>query len=719
MYAKLMHGGKPHSAAIRPYLLHRITAPTIIAVACFSSLVFLPRAPIFAKDRPPNFIIFFTDDQGYNDVGCFGSPLIKTPRFDRMAEEGMRFTSFYAQVVCGPSRAAIMTGCYPIRIAEPGNKKTPHTIVHTDEITIAEVLKTRGYATACIGKWHIAGKGAGQGRGPFPPELMPNGQGFDHFFGTALHNGFTREVNDKYITELMLNGRVIESPTNMDLLTQRYTQEAVKFIRQHKDRPFFIYLAHNMPHVPLGASEKFRGRSKRGLYGDVVEELDWSAGEVIDTLEELGLDGDTLIVFTSDNGPWIEEHLGDYGGSADPLRGWKMSTWDGGCREPCIMRWPGKIPPGASCDEIATTMDLLPTFAKLAAAELPKDRVLDGRDIRPLMFGQPGATTPHTAFYYYAFTHLQAVRSGNWKLVRPRPARPPWTSWYGRMIDAVPQPELYDLQADIGEKHDVAAEHPEVVAELMKLIEQGRTELGDYDRVGQGARFFDEAPRRPNVDRWQNKQGRAGGAAMKKVAYDGAQPVGNLRFDFETGDLQGWRVVDGRFDLIVSDRTSFPNWPHLPFNKQGKYHLTTADRRDRLNGDDTMTGVIRSPTFVLEGPAMTFLVGGGAGQGTHVALCDTDGKELLTACGNAGPILKRVRWNVKPFVGQRLFLQIVDKATGGWGHVTFDDFSAEGKIELPVDSADSVTPDGVFLDCVGLGQEEMVYSKHGVIAVVS
>ena len=469
------------------------------------------------EDRPPNFIIFFTDDQGYNDLGCFGSPSIETPRLDRMAAEGMRFTSFYAQVVCGPSRAAIMTGCYPIRCAEPGNKKNAHTIVHTDEITIAEVLQTRGYATACIGKWHIAGNGGGKGRGPFPPELMPNRQGFDYFFGTAMHNGFTREVNDRYITELTVNDKVVESPTDMDLLTQRYTGEAVKFIRQNKDRPFFIYLAHNMPHVPLGASKEFRGRSKRGLYGDVIEELDWSAGQIVDTLSELGLDEQTLIVFTSDNGPWIEEHLaGDGGidthyGSADPLRGRKMNTWEGGCREPTIMRWPGKIPPGKVCGEIATTMDLLPTFARLAGAKVPDDRVLDGRDVGSLIFARPGAKSPHEAFYYYAFTHLQAVRSGRWKLVLPRPARPKWTSWYGRMIDAVPKTELYDLDVDVAEKHDVAGQHPEVVAELMKLVEKARDDLGDYDRVGEGARFFDEGPRRPGARRWQAAQPIDGG----------------------------------------------------------------------------------------------------------------------------------------------------------------------------------------------------------------
>ena len=443
------------------------------------------------SDKKPNFIIFFTDDQGYNDVGCFGSPFIRTPHFDTMAAEGMKFTSFYAQPVCGPSRAALMTGCYPIRVAEPGNKKNQHTVLHPEEITIAEMLKRAGYATALIGKWHLAG-----GRkDKYEPGLMPNAQGFDYFFGTPLHNGFTRTVDhNSFKTQLMQNSRILTdalTQDDMDSLTGTYTNEAARFIRDNNDRPFFLYLAHNMPHVPLGASEGFRGRSRRGLYGDVIEELDWSAGQILKTLKDLGLDDNTLIVFTSDNGPWIEEHLGDYGGSASPLRGWKMSAWEGGLRVPCVMRWPGRIPANTVCHEMVTTMDLLPTFAKLARAKLPGDRILDGRNILSLMMREPGAESPYEAFYFYNYLRLNAVRSGQWKLVLPRSANPPGTGWSGRMIDAVEQVQLYNLETDIEERYDLAGQHPEIVGRLMKLIERAREDLGDYDKVGKGARFFD------------------------------------------------------------------------------------------------------------------------------------------------------------------------------------------------------------------------------------
>ena len=329
----------------------------ILTSILFTCVVYAERF----SDRP-NFVIILTDDQGYSDLGVYGSPDLQTPNIDKMAEEGIRFTDFYAQPSCGPSRAALLTGSYPIRVAEPNNEKNPNTTLHSKEVTIAEVLGGAGYQTALIGKWHMAGDGeepwdfvlpplppgkAG-GRGPFNKALMPNAQGFDYFFGTPMHNGFTKEVDhERFIVELMRNGEVVESPVDVNLLTQTYTDKAIKFLQRQQDKPFFLLLSHNMPHVPLGASEGFREKSSRGLYGDAIAELDWSVGRVLAELKRLKLESNTLVVFTSDNGPEVRAELGDDVGKATPLRGGKYSNWEGGVRVPAIMRWPGKSLPAS------------------------------------------------------------------------------------------------------------------------------------------------------------------------------------------------------------------------------------------------------------------------------------------------------------------------------------------------------------------------------------
>jgi arylsulfatase A len=463
-------------------------------------LVFPPAT--HAAAGKPNFIIVFVDDLGYNDLSSYGASHIETPNIDRLAAEGIRFTDFYAQNVCGPSRAALLTGSYPVRVAEPGNRKNQHTVLHPREVTIAEVLKQQGYATGCIGKWHVAGNGGGEhgpGTGPYRAELMPNAQGFDYFFGTPAHNGTTREL-DRWQTELIRNEQVLEHNTSMDTITKRETEEALAFVRKHRDEPFFLYLAYNMVHVVLGATPEFRGSSRRGLYGDSVQEIDHGVGELLNTLDELGLDENTLVVFTSDNGPWVEGHLREHGGSAFPLRGFKMTTWEGGARVPGIMRWPGKIKAQQVSSEIVSTLDFYPTFAALAGAKIPVERQLDGIDVSPFLLGRRD-TSGRDTFFHYAWTYLQAVRRGGWKLVLPRPANPPWTSWYGRMTDAVETPELYHLAADNSELNNVAAQYPAKVAELTRLYEQTRDELGDYNLVGSGARFFDADPPPPGSTR--------------------------------------------------------------------------------------------------------------------------------------------------------------------------------------------------------------------------
>ena len=449
--------------------------------------------------RSPNFVVIFTDDQGYADVGCFGSPDILTPRLDGMAAEGMKFTDFYAQPVCGPSRAALMTGCYPMRVAERGNTKQVHPILHSDEITIAEILRKQGYATACFGKWDLA-KHAQQG---FFMDLFPTRQGFDYFFGAPTSN-------DR-IANLYRNEELIEPKTNMAMLTKRYTEEAIGFMKKNKERPFFVYIPHTMPHTRLDASKQFKGKSKRGLYGDVIEEIDFNVGRILDAVEQLDLVDNTYVIFTSDNGPWLIKNKNhadghfpkDHGGSAGPLRSGKVSTFEGGVRVPCIVWGPGRVPAGRICNTIASTLDVLPTLAALAGAKVPTDRVIDGDDIRHLFHGEFDKAETDKAFYYYLRVHLQAVRQGKWKLHLPRKKEPIGAAPFSRNTHIAPadrigfaKPFLVNLETDIGETTDVSEEHPEVVERLLDLAENMRDDLGDYDRVGKNMRFFDlDGPR--------------------------------------------------------------------------------------------------------------------------------------------------------------------------------------------------------------------------------
>ncbi len=457
-------------------------------------------AGMAAADSPPNFVVIFTDDQGYQDVGCFGSRDIRTPRLDAMAREGMKFTSFYAQPVCGPSRAALMTGCYPMRVAERGNVKQVHPILHEDEITVAEVLKTKGYATACFGKWDLA-KHAQAG---FFMDLFPTRQGFDYFYGTPTSN-------DR-VANLYRNETLIEPNSDMSTLTRRYTDEAIDFIRRNREQPFFVYIPHTMPHTRLDATPRFKGKSERGLYGDVIEEIDFNVGRLLDAIQKLGLADNTYVLFTSDNGPWLiknKDHADgrlprDHGGSAGPLRSGKVSTFEGGVRVPAILWGPGRVPAGAICKSIATTMDVLPTFAALAGAEAPRDRVIDGQDIRHLFHGKFEQADPDKAYCYYLRVHLQAVRQGKWKLHLPREKEPIGAAPFSRNVHIAPvdrvgfpEPFLVDLDSDLGETTNVAEGNPRVVQRLLRLAEAMREDLGDFDRVGKNMRFFDPLESRP------------------------------------------------------------------------------------------------------------------------------------------------------------------------------------------------------------------------------
>ena len=405
------------------------------------------------QDRPPNFIVIMADDLGYGDLGIYGSTLIKTPNLDRLALNGARLDSFYSSAnICTAARGGLLTGRYPIRLDLVGDVARPTNQVHlaAEEITIAEALKPLGYSSALFGKWHLGSH----------LQWSPTDSGFDEFFG-VLHS------NDMTPLELYRNEQVVEDPVDQTTLTERYTTEAVRFIEQNRDDPFFLYIPHSFPHVPLYVSPRFDGRSDAGLYGDVVETIDWSVGEILATLQENGIADNTLVIFTSDNGPWFEGSPGIY-------RDRKGTSWEGGQRVPFIASWPGTIPAGTVSAEPAMNIDLFPTLVELAGGQLPRDRDIDGKNILPLL--TDGAASPHDALYLFNNDRIVGVRSGPWKLVIETRYRAALNSfehsdYYG------PDGLLFDLEKDPGETYSFTREYPEVVEHLQELLIQGRREL--------------------------------------------------------------------------------------------------------------------------------------------------------------------------------------------------------------------------------------------------
>ena len=415
-------------------------------------------AAVAEPTRPPNVIVLFVDDMGYADIGPFGNKTLRTPHLDRFAAEGMRFTSFYATPVCSMSRTSLLTGCYSARVSMPGVLFPPNRIgLHPDEVTLAEVAKSRGYATMMIGKWHVG----------HLPEFLPTRQGFDHYFGLPYSNDMHKGRPGFPPLPLYRDEQVIETEPDQSQLTKRYTEEAVKFLRARRDQPFFLYLPYTMIHAPVAASANFKGKSAEGLLGDSVEEIDWSVGQIMATLKELGLDERTLVIFTSDNGPDRRP--------APPFSGNKATNLEGGVREPCLMRWPGRIPAGTTCDRIAGNIDVLPTLAKVIGAEAPKDRVIDGRDLSPLLADPSAPPVRDTHLYVTAAQKLEAIRQGKWKLFLLEPAKRKGET--SRQTGA-----LYDLSTDLAELTDVSAKHPEVVATLRQEATTRWTELEAHKR---------------------------------------------------------------------------------------------------------------------------------------------------------------------------------------------------------------------------------------------
>ena len=439
----------------------------------FVTLITLCLHSGFAQTSPqtPNFIVIFTDDQGYGDLGCFGHPTIKTPNIDKMAHEGQKWTNFYvASNVCTPSRFGLLTGRLPVRAGMEGPDSRRVFFPDSEggipekELTIAELLKTKKYSTACIGKWHL---------GHLPP-YTPNANGFDYYYGIPYSNDMDR--NPAYAYErtqkmnpnprgfnvpIMRNGLEIERPADQSTITKRYTEESVKFIKAHKSKPFFLYLAHSMPHIPLFSNKDFSGKSERGLYGDVIEEIDWSVGQILKTLKAEGLDKNTYVVFTSDNGPWLV--FSENGGSAGLLYGGKGSSYEGGQRVPCVI-WGGVVKPGV-VSKMGSTLDLLPTIAQLAGVETPKDRPMDGYDLSPVLRGEN--KTPRDVMYFYHGTELFAIRKGAYKLYFQSNI----PAGYPPKIENLESPTLFNVLTDPSERFNVAQVNPAIVGELKGLAQ--------------------------------------------------------------------------------------------------------------------------------------------------------------------------------------------------------------------------------------------------------
>jgi arylsulfatase A-like enzyme len=451
------------------------------------ALLSLTAALQSADTTTPNIIVIFCDDLGYGDLGCYGSAKNRTPHVDQLAADGMMFTDFYSSSpVCTPSRASLMTGCYPRRVGMHEDF-TGHWVLiprsrrglNPEEVTVAEVLKSQGYVTACVGKWHL---------GDQPPHL-PNKHGFDFYFGIPYSNDMQSAGRGDPPLPLVKQATVIEAPADQATLTKRYTQQVISFIEDNHKNPFFVYLPHTFPHLPLFASPDFHGKSANGRYGDSIEEIDWSTGQILDCLDRLNLAENTLVIFTSDNGS-----NGRNGGSNRPLSGAKGSTMEGGMRVPMIARWPGRIPVGSTCRELGTMMDLLPTFCALTGASRPP-QTLDGFDISEMLFGKGDAKSQYEALYYYRRRQLQAIRYGDWKYHLPLKAtHPNWTT--AKQAGPGRSGKLVNLKSDLQEKTDVTAANPEVVKRMQELLKTAVVTLGNDDIRGdeqRGARTLESS----------------------------------------------------------------------------------------------------------------------------------------------------------------------------------------------------------------------------------
>ena len=684
-------------------------------------MVLLAAAASYAAEQMPNIVLIFADDLGYGDVGCYGATKVQTPNIDRLAAEGRRFTDAHsASAVCTPSRYALLTGAYPLRANEGRGIWGPcgpesKLLIDTDKVTIASVLKNKGYDTACFGKWHLGfGIGGIDWNGPLRPG--PLEVGFDTYFGLPIVNSLGPYVyveNDHIVgltpdDPIVFLGRKAKNPTPITPLETKHgnrvpnwfggaleahklyndftvgetlAKRATQWIGERDSNPFFMYLATTHIHHPITPGKRFEGTSQCGLYGDFIHELDWMVGEVMKALEAKGVADNTLVIFTSDNGGMFNENGQDsftYGHRQNgDLLGFKFGAWEGGHRVPFIARWPGKIRAGTTSKQLLCNVDMLATFAALTGQVLDEKQQADSVNVLPALVGDPEAAVREQLIIAASRgTHL-TLRKGKWMFIDAQgpggfggttpgghgfagPAAATFTGHpnsdvvEGKIKPGAPPAQLYDLEADVNQTQNLYNAYPEVVQEMRTLLQGLRSSV---DEEAKAKRMRRVAPK-------------LRAAPSKRSAC----------FDFESGKLAPWKVVEGSFGHLIGNRDEFFAG-NGEFNKQGTYYLTTLEASEKAETrTDKQTGVVVSPLFIARKGSMTFRVGGGGGSATYVALCRADGAEVETARGVSGHLMQRGRWDLTPYAGKKMFIKIVDQSTGGWGHITVDDFQFDAEI---------------------------------------
>jgi arylsulfatase A len=677
----------------------------------------------------PSVILINADDLGYGDLSCYGATKVKTPHIDRLAKEGMRFTDAHsASAVCSPSRYGLLTGQYPIRKNFWGpTPLTQELTIDLKQPTLASTLKSAGYATSVIGKWHL---GFGKGRTDWNKPLKPGPLevGFDYYFGMPTVNSgppFVYVENHSVVDYDPEDPFVLgkESATQKwpekggyrgiggakkahlryrdEYVGTTFAEKAVEWITSHqkneKGKPFFMYLATTNIHHPFTPHPKFKGTSQCGAYGDFIHELDWIVGEVLKTLDEHKISNNTLVVFTSDNGGMLNV-TGQKAWKAGhrlngKLLGFKFGAWEGGHRVPFIVRWPAKIPAGKESDALISQIDLLPTFAALGDAKLPKDAVIDGVNQLPVLTGESKDSKRELLVISPNSPKHLTIRKGDWVYIPEQDeggfqgkeignhllagaAAQKLTKLVnsdvsaGKISKDAPPAQLYNLKTDPYQATNVHHERPEVIAKLSPLLEKWRKAIPASPRLG-----------------WINL--RQGGHTPPKKGKGKSNPAPKIparasersvSLDFESGKLEPWKVIKGKFGHPVGNRTQFFHGK-IEYNKQGEHYLTTLEPGpEAKKGSDPQTGIIISPLFIPKGGKMTFRVGGGNGPSTYVALCTEDGKEVETARGINHQVMQKASWDMKKYAGKKTFIKIVDQSTKGWGHVTADNFQFDGKL---------------------------------------